>query len=82
MDFIDTLDSHKFGSWTIVLQQYDDNGIDVFNVSIEKDDDGIDFWKTATLDIFESREYHIAYNYYKSLVNSIIITNDLKEVLL
>ena len=76
MEFVETHESKKFGNWTIVLQEYldeDDNCI--YNVSIEYDDGFL----TPAIDVFETNIYNNAEDYYKNLVNDIIITNKLEE---
>lgn len=67
MEFIDTLDSCKFGDYTIVRQEYlDENEKTIYNVSIECDfDNGL---LTKTLDIFESESDEESAKFYEFIV--------------
>ena len=79
MEFVETLDSYKFGDFTIVRQVYEDDcEKEIYNVSIECDfNNGL---LTKTLDIYETKDEKESSRYYSNLIqtikNAIYISKD------
>ena len=74
LEFVETIDSEKFGSFIVVLQEYEDEyEQSIYNVGIECNN-GL---YSNTLDIYESTSIHNAKEYYDNLIKNIEKTNNL-----
>lgn len=72
MEFVDTLEIRTFGRWHILLQEYDEEGKSIFNVSVECE---VDETYSQTIDLFESYSLKLATKFFEKLKNNIEKTN-------
>ena len=76
LDFVETIEERKYGSFYILLQEYtDENDKAVYNVSLEFT---VDENLSKTLDLAESYSLEDMQKYFNTLVKNIENVNGIK----
>lgn len=76
LDFVETIEERKYGSFYILLQEYaDENDKAVYNVSLEF---MVDENLSKTLDLAESYSLEDMQKYFNTLVKNIESVNGIK----
>ena len=76
LDFVETIEERKYGSFYILLQEYtDENDKAVYNVSLEF---MVDESLSKTLDLAESYSLEDMQKYFNTLVKNIENVNGIK----
>lgn len=76
LDFVETIEERKYGSFYILLQEYtDENDKAVYNVSLEF---MVDENLSKTLDLAESYNLEDMQKYFNTLVKNIESVNGIK----
>lgn len=76
LDFVETIEERKYGSFYILLQEYtDENDKAVYNVSLEF---MVDESLSKTLDLAESYNMEDMQKYFNTLTKNIEMVNGIK----